>query len=647
LKKNLSLLIATAVLFGAGLSTALFTMLYNIWELPANKALIILTAAALVFATADYFLLKKTDFLKKSYGFPAILGILLLFAALIVSVVALPTGRMPDSRQLIEIKPVAGNTKSVVLVEEIKINGEPVELRTLLPDTGWQINEWGLQSEPGAQTSITLTHDGRLQSPVEILLVRGPEYGSVLLRLGWRTQIIDLHQPDGYTELTVNLPVEIAETWDFLLRLSLFLSAGGLLIPLANLLAKKFDNNVLTGWSHSILFWIILGFLFWYGYSFTRVVFFNADGMMANGNFLPAIRPIGNDLNLILDASRSVLSGGSVYAGANKYPPLATLLFIPLTFLQGDAPFQVLTLLNYLCYAFITLIFPIRLSNHRDLPSWAWFLAAAGLYSYGLLFEIERGQFNLIAVACAFSAILIFRRMPRQRWLAYVLLTIAIQLKLYPAVFVFFFVDDWKQWKINLTRWTILGLANIFMLFILGVDTALHYIRAMTSVVASLGINDWPVSHSVASFLDFSNYYMGINPVVLRALQIILQVLILSITAYILRNAWLRNRLTDAHLLLACTLTALTIPALSNDYTLSYLVGPAIYLFMNLESNHSVDGKDFPVIPVALITLCLAGTYFSYFQKPIPLQNHFPALLTMLICTAVLSAREWRAYKIT
>ncbi len=518
-----------------------------------------MSVAAFALAAGYFFLLKKNFFSRISDGFPAVCGILLLTASLIISVIALPAGFMPDSRQFIEIKPIAGNADSVVLVEEIKINGEPVELSTVMPDAGWQMNEWGLQSDPGATTPVTLTHDGRLQTPVEILLVRGPEYGLVSLRSGWRTQTIDLYQSGGYTELTVNLPVEIPETWDFLLRLSLFLSAGGLLIPLSNLLAKKLDFKLFTGWSRSVFFWIILGFLFWYGYSFTRVVFFNAGGMMANGNFLPAIRPIGNDLNLILDASRSVLSGGSVYAGANKYPPLATLLFIPLTFLQGDVPFQVLTLLNYLCYAFITLVFPMLLSGRRDMPAYAWVLTAVGLFSYGLLFEIERGQFNLIAVTCAFAAILIFRRIPRQRWLAYVLLTIAIQLKLYPAVFVFFFVDDWKQWKTNLVRWVLLGLANIAVLFILGVDTALHYIRVMTSVVASLGINDWPVSHSVSSFLDFSNYYMGMNPVFLRSFQIFLQVLILSFTGYTLRNAWRRNRLTDEYLLLACTLTALTI----------------------------------------------------------------------------------------
>ena len=645
MKKNHILLITTAVLFGAGLSTALFTLFYNIWELPAAKALMMLSTGAAVLAAGYLFLSKKTASSRLPDGFPAVVGILLLAAALLTSVVALPTGRMPDTRQFIEIKPVAGSADSVVLVEEIKINSEPVELHTVMPDSGWQMNEWGLQSAPGARTPITLTHDGRLHTPVEILLVRGPEYGSISLRSGWRTQTIELHQPGGYTELTVNLPVEIPETWDFLLRLSLFLAAGGVLVPLSIMIAKKYDLEVLAAWSRSVFFWIILGFLFWYGYSFTRVVFFNTDGMMANGNFLPAIRPVGNDLNLILDASRSVLSGGSVYAGANKYPPLATLLFIPLTFLQGDAPFQVLTLLNYLCYAFITLVFPMLLSRRRDLPAWAWFLAAAGLYSYGLLFEIERGQFNLIAVTCVFAAILFFRRMPHLRWLAFVLLTVAIQLKLYPAVFVFFFVDDWKQWKSNLVRWGLLGLANIAVLFILGVDTAVHYIRAMTSVVASLGINDWPVSHSVSSFLDFSNYYMGMHPVVLRSIQIILQVLIVSLTGYTLRNAWLRNRLTDAYLLLACTLTALTIPALSNDYTLSYLVGPAIYLFLSLESNATGNRNDFPILPVALIALCLAGTYFSYFQKPIPLQNHFPALLMMLIYTAILSAREWRSIK--
>jgi hypothetical protein len=636
------LFISSAILFGVGLSTLLFTILYNIWEIQPQKALLMMASTAIVLAVDYYFLLRKAAGNGLPDSFPALCGILLLTVALVTSVVALPAGKMPDSRQFIEIKPAESRPDSVVLVEEIRINNEPVLLNTIKPDSGWQTTEWGLQSEPGAQIPLTLTHDGRLQTGIKILLVRGPDYSPVSLRSGWRTQVIDLNQPGGYTELSVDLPVEIPETWDFLLRLSLFFSSGGLLVLFAAWFSQKKNVEFLAAWSQSIFFWIILGFLFWYGYSFTRVVFFNADGMMANANFLPAIRPVGNDLNLILDASRSVLSGGSVYAGANKYPPLATLLFIPLAFLQGDAPFHVLTLINYLCYAFITLVFPLILSGRKYLPVYAWFLAAAGLYSYGLLFEIERGQFNLVAMTCAFAAILIFRRLPRLRWLAYVLLTVAIQLKIYPAVFVVFFVDDWKQWKTFLLRWVLLGLANMAVLFICGVDTALHYIQAMTTVVTSLGINDWPVSHSVSSFLDFSNYYMGIAPVILRAAQITLQIGIIAMMGYTLVNALRKNHLTDPYVLLACTLTALTIPALSNDYTLSYLVGPAIYLFMHLESKQDKGEQRLPILPAALISLCLAGTYFSYFQKPIPLQNHFPALLVILICTVVLSIREFR-----
>ena len=601
-----------------------------------------LTAAGIVGAAVYFWSYRKTAFAPLPSEFPAFCGMLLVSAALIISVVPLPAGKMPDTRQVIEIKPLDAKSGRVVLVEEIRINNEPVELNTVKPDSGWQINEWGLQNDPGTQVPLTLAHDGLLQSPVKILLVRGPEYGPVSLRTGWRSQTIDLHQSDGYTELSVELPVEIPETWDFLLRAALFLSAAGLLVLAGFFLTRRIRSKFLADQGRSVFFWVLLGFIFWYGYSFTRVVFFNAYGMMANGNFLPAIRPVGNDLNLILDASRSVLSGGSVYAGANKYPPLATLLFIPLTFLKGDAPFHVITLVNYLCYAFITLLFPLLLSGRKNLPVYAWFLAAAGLYSYGLLFEIERGQFNLIAVACAFAAILIFRQKPKLRWLAYVLLTAAVQLKLYPAVFALFFVDDWKQWKTNLLRWGLLGLANIAVLFICGVDTALHYISAMTSVVSSLGINNWPVSHSVQSFLDFSNYYLNINPVILRTTQIILQAVIAGMLAFTLIQSWRRNRLTDAYLLLACTLTALTIPTLSNDYTLSYLVGPVIFLFMHIESRQESEELTLPVLPAALIALCLAGTYFSYFQKPIPLQNHFPALLLMLVCVTLLSHREMR-----
>jgi len=46
------------------------------------------------------------------------------------------------------------------------------------------------------------------------------------------------------------------------------------------------------------------------------------------------------------------------------------------------------------------------------------------------------------------------------------------------------------------------------------------------------------------------------------------------------------------------------------------------------------------VILIGISAFAMTSTYFSYLQKPLLLQNQFPALFILLICTAVLSFKE-------
>ncbi len=168
----------------------------------------------------------------------------------------------------------------------------------------------------------------------------------------------------------------------------------------------------------------------------------------------------------------------------------------------------------------------------------------------------------------------------------------------------------------------------------------------MSRVVISSGQTNWPVSHSIQSFLNFTSYFLNVSPDIIRIVQLILQMIVLLVIGYCFYRAYRRKDFLDPYLLLVCTLGALTIPTLSNDYTLSYLVGPAIYLFLRIDDiRTSGNGQKesrgrFSSVLVALIAFSLCSTFFSYLQKPIPLQNLFPALLTILVCAAILSSRD-------
>jgi hypothetical protein len=90
---------------------------------------------------------------------------------------------------------------------------------------------------------------------------------------------------------------------------------------------------------------------------------------------------------------------------------------------------------------------------------------------------------------------------------------------------------------------------------------------------------------------------------------------------------------------------ALIIPFQSTDYTLVYLTGPVIFLLHHLETQFRIHDREgilnsTSVILLGTCAFTITSTNFSYLQKPLFLQNQFPALFILLICTTVLSFRE-------
>ncbi|HEX7557529.1 MAG TPA: glycosyltransferase family 87 protein [Leptolinea sp.] len=658
MKKHLLYTFLISIFAGIGTGFFVSTELLSVWSSSEVRGLVILVGAVSFSSLLYYFLIQ---FLGKNrinelptQTYNLILLLLIVFAGFIVLAFPLPQRMTPDQIQTIVFQPEQdSSTKEIksVLIEEVRLNGKPVVLSDFTPPSGWEKTSYGIESKTGSSIPFVIQKQEDLVSGVSILLGKGPAYGQATIRLGWNQQQINLFQPNHDAEITIHFPsnsdnipwkfLYIGSVWLFLigifyLFISIFIPKGTLLFIVDSFIQK----------SNSILFWIVISFLFWYSISFIQNVFFDPSHMMQNGNFLPAIRPIGNDLNLILKAGHNVLSGNSPYEGANKYPPLATLIFLPLSIINKIAAYQIITVISYLFYGFITLYFPFLLSKSKKLPTYAWFLFAVGLYSYGLLFEIERGQFNLIAIGCAFIAILIFHQSPRFRWLSYLLLTISIQLKLYPAIFILFFIDDWKNWGKIFLRWIGLGITNFILLFILGVNTGLQYIFSMSDVVLTTGDRYWPLSHSIQSFLDFVNYYFIFPSEIKHVILIFIQICVLVQIGLCFYQAYRRKDFLDPYLLLACALAALTIPPLSNDYTLSYLVGPVIYLFIRWENKQAQNRENqtnainFNTVIIGLLALCLTSTFFSYLQKPILLQNQFPALFIMLVCSTILSAND-------
>lgn len=362
--------------------------------------------------------------------------------------------------------------------------------------------------------------------------------------------------------------------------------------------------------------------------------------------YVPAGSSIGGDLRLMLSYSQSwFIADQSPYIGNNLYPPLATILFSPLLLVKFSWAYRLITVTNVLCYLIITLILPIQIFKEKHATSILMLVFITGLFSYGFQFELERGQFNIIAMTFCLLGIWIYHCRPKYRYFAYVLFIFSIQLKIYPLIFIFMFINDWRDWKNNLKRFFALIVVNFALFFVLGINVFVDFIDAIKAQTINPYI--WIGNHSLLSFatwaltiasqhgLDWLNKYAVI-------LQLALLAIILACLFFIIVKAYRKNGTgINSYLLIACTLGALLLPSVSHDYTLAILAAPIAILFCDLSFTSKMTLHLRQRLLSSGLTFILAFAYsvtlYSYDNKPILLQNNFPPLLIMLLAIVCLS----------
>lgn len=379
---------------------------------------------------------------------------------------------------------------------------------------------------------------------------------------------------------------------------------------------------------------------------FIRPTFFSSQVMQFT-RYVPAINPIGLDLkNTIRTAESWFVAKQNPYIGNTQYayPPLTSILVIPLLFVNLSLAYKIVTLVNVVCYVMITFVFPLWTGEERHVSPLLILVLITGLFSYGFQFELERGQFNVLAVFMCFLAIWIYHFHNRYRYMAYILFTISVQLKVFPLIFIVMFIGNWEDWRNNIKRLLLLISVNLAIFFVLGPNMFVDFVKAILSQTVDPGI--WTGNHSIRSFVTlFSKIaydhgwvwvtqYSGLAQIVLLAITIIFMSLILCQTYR------LKQKGINPFLLLACTIGALLIPSASHDYTLSFLATPVAVLFSNKrfwDRANSPSQHIFIIEMLFIFSAAYSSTLFSYANKPLMVNNNFPALFTMLIVVTLLS----------
>lgn len=434
------------------------------------------------------------------------------------------------------------------------------------------------------------------------------------------------------------------------------------------------DKNVQTadaeitsfGVQDPILWSILLGFFIAYLLLFVRPVFANNSGSMMFFRYVPTLKGwIGEDAKTIYYFSLAWSQGKNPYAldiisNGVVYPPLTLLLFSPLSRLTAEHAYLIVVALSIVCFISLTLWFPITLFK-RVSPIIVLFLVT-GLVSYGFQFELERGQFNVIAMCLCFTAIHLFHNHYESRpvrYLAYLLFIISVQLKIFPAIFALGLVRDWWDWRRNLRRYLALAAINFALLFSAGYGNFLAFKDSLLVTLAStMGEK---TNHSIASFSDsmsslstssWLNRTLPPIAAVLRDHAAWMQLVFFGLFVISLgvSLSLVIRRTTQGmipHFLLVCTIGALMIPSLSFDYKLSILPASMAIFMQQVSADCSseilaktrIARRWLRMFLVAAISLAYASTLFSYTNKPDNafLSSNFLPLLVILLLTPALA----------
>lgn len=125
--------------------------------------------------------------------------------------------------------------------------------------------------------------------------------------------------------------------------------------------------------------------------------------------YLPHTGMIGADLRVFVEYIENWLhSGQSPYtSGYIAYPPFSFFLFSPLVLIGYPANFRLITVFTLASYLLVAFLIPRLLSAGKSTPL-LLLISTTGLFSYGLQFELERGQSNVIALAFCLLGVYIF-----------------------------------------------------------------------------------------------------------------------------------------------------------------------------------------------------------------------------------------------
>jgi len=402
-----------------------------------------------------------------------------------------------------------------------------------------------------------------------------------------------------------------------------------------------------------VIAWVLIGFLIAYILFFVWPMFFDSKLRMNYfSRYIPDLFPIGQDLIVIIELTKGWFAANqSPYLTQHSfYPPFTYMFFAPLLLIDHyPTLYKLFTLFTVLSYCFLTLVLPVKIIDKKNLPLVLLFFIT-GLTSYGLQFELERGQYNVFTFLLCLWAIYIFHYHPKYRILAYLLFSLSVQLKIYPAIFIVMLIENWKSWKSILLRFAGIAIFNILLLFTMGYRMFLDFLQGVSKQIVTPGWT-WNGNHSIKAFV-YNLIRDGFKIIGANTLEMLRQnsgfietslfLLFGILFVSTLLISYRRNRAgIDPYLLLACMIGALIIP-ISIDYTLSIVAAPVALVLCSIAETKNISQRLISILMILGISFSYASMLIPFKYKPYYLNNTFPPLFLILIFVTVLNLIRYK-----
>jgi Glycosyltransferase family 87 len=349
-----------------------------------------------------------------------------------------------------------------------------------------------------------------------------------------------------------------------------------------NLKIDKYNNRIVTKYDYStvLVTFLFASYILWFLLLYIRFTYFAGTNVMRFPQDIMTMIPAGNDLYACVVKSTNIIRTKSIIGVPNVYTPFSVIIFN--IFSRFD--FETIRIGSFIVTGLTILIILLYLPRYfivnLKTTKVSILLASISIMSYGLRFELERGQINELVLCLSLLAIILSQKENYFFiFISFIIMTFTFQMKVWPLAFIPCLYNRKMSFKCNFIHYFLYGIINAGLFLSLGIGFFKHYLDILKQSAQS-PINIWVANMSLYSYnIQLSKIYNISHNILVVMTCIIVLIFFISLCRVIL--TFNTNRMILSIYL--STFAGLLFPNISYDYKLSvyYVMTILFYISYN------------------------------------------------------------------